>query len=38
MKKWRCIVCGEVFEGETHPDPCPVCGASGDENFEEVTD
>lgn len=35
MKKWRCLVCGEVFEGETPPDPCPVCGAPASE-FEEV--
>ena len=22
-KKWRCIVCGEVYEGELPPDICP---------------
>lgn len=24
---WRCVVCGEVFEGEHPPEPCPACGA-----------
>lgn len=38
MKKWRCLVCGEVFEGDVPPDPCPVCGATGAESFEEVTE
>ena len=27
MKKWRCIVCGYVHEGEEAPDQCPICGA-----------
>jgi rubredoxin len=26
-KKWRCTVCGQVFEGDQPPVPCPVCGA-----------
>lgn len=38
MKKWRCLVCGEVFEGDVPPDPCPVCGATGADSFEEVTE
>ncbi len=25
MKKWRCTVCGYVFEGENPPAECPVC-------------
>lgn len=29
MKKWRCVICGEIFEGEAAPNPCPVCGAPG---------
>ena len=32
MKKYRCLVCGEVFEvadGETPV--CPVCGVEGDD-------
>jgi rubrerythrin len=37
MKKWRCLVCGEVFEGATPPEVCPVCGA-GEDSFEEVTE
>lgn len=35
MKKWRCTVCGQVFEGDTPPDPCPVCNAPA-AAFEEV--
>jgi flavorubredoxin/NADPH-dependent 2,4-dienoyl-CoA reductase/sulfur reductase-like enzyme/rubredoxin len=31
-KKWRCLVCGQVFEGEEPPDVCPACGV-GQENF-----
>lgn len=38
MKKWRCLVCGEVFDGDTPPDVCPVCGAPAPESFEEVTE
>lgn len=34
-KKWRCIVCGEVYEGELPPDICPACGVGADK-FEEV--
>ena len=34
-KKWKCTVCGEVFEGENPPENCPVCGASADD-FELV--
>jgi len=37
MKKWKCVVCGYVHEGETAPDVCPLCGV-GPEDFEEVTD
>ncbi len=32
MKKWKCTVCGKVFEGDAPPAPCPVCGA-GEEAF-----
>ena len=31
-KKWRCLVCGQVFEGEEPPEVCPACGV-GQENF-----
>ena len=34
-KKWICVVCGEVVEGETPPEQCPVCGV-GPEMFEEL--
>lgn len=27
MKRWKCEICGRVFEGENPPVPCPVCGA-----------
>ncbi len=39
MKKWRCLLCGFEYEGETLPEDyvCPVCGADAS-NFEEVTD
>ena len=35
MKKWKCLICGEIVESETRPDKCPLCKASG-EKFEEV--
>jgi len=35
MKKWICIPCGYVFEGENPPDRCSVCGV-GSEEFEEI--
>lgn len=25
MKKWICIVCGHIHEGEDAPDVCPIC-------------
>ncbi len=34
VKKWRCIICDEVFDGVEPPDVCPACGASH-EQFEE---
>jgi len=27
MKKWRCTVCGYVYEGEAPPEKCPNCEA-----------
>lgn len=30
MKRWRCTICNQVFEGEQPPAPCPVCGADAD--------
>ena len=35
MKKWRCLVCGEIVESDIRPDKCPLCKAPG-EKFEEV--
>ena len=37
MKKWRCLVCGEIVMSDRRPDKCPVCNAPG-EKFEEVKD
>ncbi len=36
MNKWKCMICGEVFEGENPPVPCPVCGA-GEAAFEKIS-
>lgn len=36
MKKFRCVVCGYVHEGETPLEKCPNCGASK-EKFELMT-
>lgn len=35
MKKWKCTVCGYIYEGEELPEKCPVCNAP-QEKFEEV--
>ena len=34
MKKYKCTVCGQIFEGDA-PDVCPICGA-GREAIEEI--
>lgn len=34
VKKWICVVCGEVFDGVKPPAICPACGATR-EQFEE---
>ena len=36
-KKFRCLVCGYVYEGENPPAECPVCHAKADK-FVEVTE
>ena len=36
MNRWRCTVCGYVYEGEEAPEVCPVCDARRDEF--ELTD
>jgi len=33
VKRWVCVICGYVHEGDAPPDACPVCGA-GPEDFE----
>jgi len=35
VKKYRCVPCDYIHEGEAPPDVCPVCGV-GSEHFEEV--
>lgn len=35
MKKWRCSVCGFVYDGEQAPESCPKCGAPKDK-FAEI--
>lgn len=32
---WKCLVCGEIIEGDQPPEACPVCGV-GPEQFVEV--
>ncbi|MBW1892932.1 MAG: hypothetical protein JRF40_06095 [Deltaproteobacteria bacterium] len=27
MKKWKCLVCGYIHDGDEPPEKCPVCGA-----------
>lgn len=34
VKKWICVVCGEIFDGVKPPAICPACGATR-EQFEE---
>ena len=36
MKKFVCTVCGYIYEGESAPEKCPVCGV-GAEKFKEQT-
>ena len=37
MKKWKCLVCGEIVESDVSPEKCPLCKAPG-EKFVEVKD
>jgi NADH oxidase (H2O-forming) len=30
IKKWKCIICGEIFEGVMPPEVCPACGVGQD--------
>jgi rubrerythrin len=27
MKRWRCVICGFIHEGEQPPHSCPICEA-----------
>lgn len=38
MKKWICPVCGYVHEGDTPPEACPICKASGEKFIEQKED
>ena len=35
VKKYRCLVCGYIHEGEDKPQECPICHV-GPEKFEEI--
>ncbi len=35
MKKWKCLVCGQIVESENAPEQCPLCKAPSNK-FEEV--
>ena len=35
MKKWQCVPCGYIHEGENPPEECPICSV-GPEEFVEV--
>jgi len=37
MKKWKCTVCGYIYEGDAPPEKCPLCKAPA-EMFEEVAE
>ena len=37
MKKWKCSVCGYIWQGDSLPEECPVCHAPA-EKFEEISD
>ncbi len=38
MKKFVCIVCGYVYEGESVPNKCPLCGVGSDKFVEQSGD
>ena len=37
-KRWKCVVCGEEFDGPKPPEICPACGASADQFIEVSQD
>ena len=36
MKKFVCMVCGYVYEGEAAPQECPVCHVGADKFMEQA--
>ncbi|ABR33594.1 MULTISPECIES: NADH peroxidase [Clostridium] len=38
MKKFVCTVCGYIYEGETAPEKCPVCGVGAEKFVEQSGD
>ncbi len=38
MKKWQCMVCGYIHEGDEPPEECPVCGADRSKFIEMVSE
>ena len=36
-KKFRCLVCGYIHEGENAPEACPLCHV-GPDQFEEIVE
>ena len=38
MKKFVCTVCGYIYEGESAPEKCPICGAGADKFVEQSGD
>ena len=37
-KRWKCVVCGEEFDGPKPPEICPACGASADQFIQVSQD
>lgn len=37
MKKWKCMVCGYIHDGDNPPEACPKCGAPA-EKFNELSE
>ena len=35
-RKWKCVICSEVFDGDQPPEICPVCGAKHDQFIEII--
>ena len=36
-KKFKCLVCGYIHDGETAPEECPLCFV-GPEDFKELSE